>query len=157
MRFADKASCFLGKSYFDPCYPHLIEVGIGCVISDSTILTHDSLGVIADGMVKVGRVVIGNRVSIGYGSIILPGVQIDDDSIVGAGSVVISGSHVPTRSVWAGNPARMVMPMNSYCQRRAISEASAHYHLTREALLDAMRLPPCATMLVRHGRYWRPE
>ena len=37
---------------------------------------------------------------------ILPGVHIDDGAIIGANSVV--GSHVPSYTIVAGNPARML-------------------------------------------------
>ncbi len=49
-------------------------------------------------------VTIGRRVWIGGGAIILPGVEIADDSIVGAGSVVVK--NVPAGARIAGNPAR---------------------------------------------------
>ena len=47
---------------------------------------------------------IGKRVWIGSGSIILPGVTIGDNSIVGAGSVVTKD--VPANIIFAGNPAK---------------------------------------------------
>lgn len=49
---------------------------------------------------------IGDKVWIGYGSIVLPGVTIGEGSIVGAGSVVTRD--VPPWTIVAGNPARMV-------------------------------------------------
>jgi maltose O-acetyltransferase len=51
-------------------------------------------------------VVIGDNVWIGSRAIILPGVRIGSGSIVGAGSVVTKD--VPSNSVVAGNPARVV-------------------------------------------------
>lgn len=49
---------------------------------------------------------IGSCCFIGAGAIILPGVSIGDHCIVGAGAVVTQD--VPTRSLVAGNPARIV-------------------------------------------------
>ena len=49
---------------------------------------------------------IGKRVWIGSGSIILPGVTIGDNSIVGAGSVVTKD--VPANTIYAGNPAKFI-------------------------------------------------
>lgn len=49
-------------------------------------------------------VTIGNNVWIGGGAIILPGVRIGDDAVVGAGSVVTHD--VPAGGRVAGNPAR---------------------------------------------------
>ena len=49
-------------------------------------------------------IAIGNNVWVGGGAIILGGVTVGDDSVVGAGSVVTRD--VPERVVVAGNPAR---------------------------------------------------
>ena len=53
-------------------------------------------------------VTIGANVWIGGGAIILPGVTIRDDAIVGAGSVV--SRDVPAGATVAGNPARLLGP-----------------------------------------------
>ena len=54
---------------------------------------------------ELGRpVVIGRNVWIGGGAIILPGVTVGDDAIVGAGSVVTRD--VPAGATVMGNPAR---------------------------------------------------
>lgn len=49
---------------------------------------------------------IGNRVWIGAGAIILPGVTIGDGSVIGAGSVVTRD--IPAGVVAAGNPCRVL-------------------------------------------------
>ena len=49
---------------------------------------------------------IGNRVWIGSGSVILPGVTIGDNAVIGAGSVV--SKDVPENAVAAGTPARVL-------------------------------------------------
>ena len=60
---------------------------------------------------------IGNRVWIGAGSIILPGVTIGDDSVIGAGSVVTKD--IPSGVVVYGNPCVV---------RREISEKDKIYY-----------------------------
>jgi acetyltransferase-like isoleucine patch superfamily enzyme len=50
-------------------------------------------------------VVIGDNVWIGLQAIILPGVTIGRDTVVGAGSVVVSS--LPAGVLAAGNPARI--------------------------------------------------
>lgn len=50
--------------------------------------------------------VIGNRVYLGAGSIILGPVTIGDDAVIGAGAVVLQD--VPAGAVAVGNPARIV-------------------------------------------------
>ena len=54
---------------------------------------------------------IGNRVWIGGGAIIIPGITIGDDSVIGAGSVVTRD--VPAGVVVTGNPARILRPVAS--------------------------------------------
>jgi len=53
-----------------------------------------------------GKVVIGNRVWIGYRAIVLPGVTIGEGAVIGAGSVVTKD--VPSFKIVAGVPAREV-------------------------------------------------
>lgn len=49
---------------------------------------------------------IGNRVWIGGNAILLPGVNIGDDSVIGAGSVVTH--NIPSGVLAAGNPCRVI-------------------------------------------------
>ena len=63
------------------------------------------------GYTRIARVVIGDRVFVGAGAIILPGSRIGDDSIVGAGAVVRGG--VPPHSLVFGNPAKVVSDVKS--------------------------------------------
>jgi acetyltransferase-like isoleucine patch superfamily enzyme len=52
------------------------------------------------------KIIIGKNVWIGTHSVILPGVQIGDNAVVGAGSIVTK--NVPANSVVAGNPAKSI-------------------------------------------------
>lgn len=56
--------------------------------------------------VEAGPITIGKRCWIGVGAIILPGVQLGDDVIVGAGAVVTKS--FPSGSVIAGVPAKVI-------------------------------------------------
>ncbi|MGN7159977.1 sugar O-acetyltransferase [Sphingomonas sp. SAFR-052] len=57
-------------------------------------------------MLEFGRpIVIGANVWIGGGALLLPGVTIGDDAIIGAGSVVTRD--VPAGATVVGNPARV--------------------------------------------------
>ena len=53
---------------------------------------------------------IGSRVWIGAGTIILPGVTIGDNSVIGAGSVVTKD--IPAGVVAVGNPCRVLREIN---------------------------------------------
>ena len=53
-----------------------------------------------------GEVVIENNVWIGEGVVILPGVTVGENSIIGANSVVTKS--IPKNSIAAGNPAKII-------------------------------------------------
>ena len=52
---------------------------------------------------------IGNNVWIGAGAVILPGITIGDDSVIGAGSIVTKD--IPAGVVAVGNPCRVLRPI----------------------------------------------
>ncbi len=58
------------------------------------------------GWIETAPVNIGKRCWIGANAVILPGVQLDDDVIVGAGAVVTKS--FPSGSVIAGVPAKII-------------------------------------------------
>lgn len=58
------------------------------------------------------EIVVGDRVFIGMGSTILPGVTIGSDVVIGAGSVVTRD--VPPGMVAAGVPCRPIRPLAEY-------------------------------------------
>jgi len=86
---------------FDKTYPAGMHVGAETYIAfDVAILAHDT----TRRMYKHTR--IGSRCFIGARSVILPGIEIGDGSIVAAGSVVTK--NVPPGSIVAGNPAVVI-------------------------------------------------
>lgn len=52
--------------------------------------------------------VVGQRSLIGQGSIIQSGAEIGSNSIIAAGAVVLPNTVVPSKQLWAGNPAKYV-------------------------------------------------
>ena len=58
----------------------------------------------------INNVNIGNDVWIGARAIILPGINISDGAVIGAGSVVTKD--VPSNSIVAGNPAKVIRQRN---------------------------------------------
>jgi maltose O-acetyltransferase len=102
-------------SHIDYSYCFLIEIGDDVTISHSTILAHDGATKKFIGKSRIGRVKIGNRVFIGYNSLILPNTLIGDDVIIGAGSVVTKD--VPSNSVVAGVPARVIGKTSEFIAR----------------------------------------
>ena len=75
----------------DDSHAWLIEIGDNVTLAPRVhILAHDASTKLYLGYTKIGRVRIGNDVFIGHVTIILPGVTIGDNVVIGAGSVVKS-------------------------------------------------------------------
>ena len=55
---------------------------------------------------RPGGITIGNDVWIGYGAIVLPGVEIGDGAVIGAGAIVTK--EVPRYAVVGGSPAKLI-------------------------------------------------
>jgi virginiamycin A acetyltransferase len=53
-----------------------------------------------------GDTVVGHDVWLGYGALVMPGVNVGSGAVVAAGSVV--AADVPPYAIVAGNPARVV-------------------------------------------------
>jgi len=90
--------------------PQLVEIKNDCVISsDVSFITHDhSINKVTDkGSNLFGKIIIGNNCFIGQRSIILYGVELADNIIVGSGSVVTT-SFKQSNIIIAGNPARII-------------------------------------------------
>ncbi len=67
------------------------------------------------GVIKYGRIRIGERTFIGANSIIMPGVTIGKRCVIGAGSVVTKD--VPDGTVVAGVPAKKLMTTLEYAEK----------------------------------------
>lgn len=67
---------------------------------------------------RVGPVLIGNRVLIGFRSVVLPGALVQDDVVIGAQSVV---SHAENPGVYAGSPARFLKSITSLSKENKIN------------------------------------
>lgn len=76
--------------------------------------------VLGNGKLKVGRIKIGQRAYIGVNSVLLPGVQIGQQAIVGACSLV--NRNIPPREVWAGIPARFISTIDALADKRQATD-----------------------------------
>lgn len=108
--------------------PYLIRMGNNVTLAEGVLLiTHDGATRVfrnLDDRWKketglYGCIDIGDNVFIGVNSIILPGVHLGSNCIVGAGAVVTKD--VPGDVVVAGNPARIFCPVKEY-QEKAINK-----------------------------------
>jgi acetyltransferase-like isoleucine patch superfamily enzyme len=124
---------FFGKPLIDLTRPCLVEIGNHCVFTDNVrFLTHGfDWSVLREKYGEVlgstGKVVIEDNVFIGMSAIILKGVRIGRDTIIGAGSIVTHD--IPANSVAAGNPCRVIMTLDEYYKKRKgeyVEEAKAY-------------------------------
>ena len=85
----------------------LVVIGEDCFIGHGVMFTNDLLrgGPALGDKSKWGATRIGNRVSIGSNVTLLP-VNVCDDVLIGAGSVVTKDITVP--GTYVGNPARII-------------------------------------------------
>nr|WP_245592273.1 acyltransferase [Ectobacillus panaciterrae] len=115
-------NCKIYDTHIDYGHCFLIEIGNDVTITNSSILAHDASTKHSLGKTKVGKVKIGNRVFIGWGSIVFPNVKIGDDVIVAAGSVV--NRDIPSGCVVAGVPAKIMGKTSEYIEKsREIMES----------------------------------
>lgn len=99
--------CSIGRGFLLP-HPTAVVIGHGVVMGrDCTVLQSVTIGEkFADGRPPHDYPVIGDRVVIGAGAVILGRVSVGSDVSIAANSVVISD--IPSGSVVAGSPARVI-------------------------------------------------
>jgi len=99
--------------------PYLITIGNHVQITNGTkIFTHGGVWVFRNQypiMDFFGKVLIKNNAYIGNNSMIMPGVTIGNDVIIGAGSVVTKS--IPDGKIAAGNPARIVGETKDFVEK----------------------------------------
>lgn len=104
--------------------PWLVDVGNHVTVADGVkFITHDASSRLFraryDEMSrfgnKFGPILVEDNVFIGVNAVILPGVKIGSNSIVGAGAIVTKD--VPDSCVVAGVPARILMSLESYIEK----------------------------------------
>lgn len=114
------------KTFIDEQYPWMISIGSHVRITEGVkILTHDYawsvLKLVNDSNKGIilgasGKVCIGNNVFIGMNTIITRNVTIGDNVIIGTGSIVTKDCK--ENSVYAGNPAKYIMSIDEYMNKR---------------------------------------
>jgi acetyltransferase-like isoleucine patch superfamily enzyme len=97
--------------------PYLIRIGRHCTVStEVTFVTHDGgTWVFTEehpSLQRFGPIQVEDNCFIGTGAVLMPGVRIGPNAIVGAGAVVTRD--VPPGTVYAGVPARKVADLETY-------------------------------------------
>lgn len=137
-------------------YSHfwLIEIGNDVTLAPRVhILAHDASTFNYVGYSKIGKVKIEDNVFIGASSIVLPGVTIGKNSIIGAGSVVTKD--IPENSIAVGNPAKVIGAISSFLAKtkREMSEFPLfeEEYTLRSGISDEMKEMMIDTINNRYG------
>lgn len=99
----------------------MVRIGNGCLFGSKVMITDHSHGTVFDvcetaapirpdarALVSKGPVVLEDNVWLGDAVVVLAGVYIGTNAIVGANSVVTG--NIPSNTVWAGCPATQIWP-----------------------------------------------
>lgn len=103
--------------------PYLISLGDHVRVNENVqFVTHDGgvwvlrhMEEALSDVDKFGPICVGNNVHIGNNAIIMPGVTIGSNCIIGCGAVVIKD--IPDNSVAVGVPAKVIESIDIYLQK----------------------------------------
>lgn len=112
------------NSFKIPLYANLISIGENVwIASDVTFITHDVIHYMLNGLdrrrkytEKVGCINIGDNVFIGNGCRIMHGVDIGDNCVIAAGSIVTRD--LEGNGVYAGVPAKRIGEFDKLLEKR---------------------------------------
>ena len=130
--------------------PHLLTIGNHVMVTGPvTILTHDygwsvlkrKYGEILGNQKPVN---IGDNVFLGWGCTILAGTTIGSNTIVGANSVC--SGRIEGDSVYAGNPAKRIMSLKDYYEKRKSRQRDEAYTVVKEYYKRFNKLPEVEIM-----------
>lgn len=135
-KIGDRVTIFSPKTTnIDMTRPWLIDIGNDVQITEGvTLLTHGYdwavlKGVYGEILGSGGGIQIGNNVFIGMKTTILKGVHVGNNVIIGANSLV--NKNVPDNCVVAGNPARVIMSLDKYYEKRKAAQYQEAEELVR--------------------------
>lgn len=140
-----KGTAFFGNVKIDDTRPFLVEIGENCVLADgATVLTHGyDLSVLhrfyGEMFCSHGKVVLEGNNFVGNNAVILKGVTIGKNTIIGACSVVTH--NIPPNVVAAGNPCKVIMTLKEYFEKRKILHVEEAKAYALEIYRKSKRIP----------------
>ncbi|GAA5085566.1 MAG: gamma carbonic anhydrase family protein [Alcaligenaceae bacterium] len=128
---------------------HRIRIGKRCSIQDGSVLhiTHagpfnpEGYPLTLGDEVTVGHKVIlhgctlGNRILVGMGCIVMDGAVIEDEVILGAGSLVPQGKRLQSGYLYVGSPAKAVRPLTEK-EKQFFSYSATNYSNLKNTYLS---------------------
>jgi len=115
--------CVLHVTHDGPYSPG----GLPLVVGDEVTIGHHAV---------LHACTLGNRILVGMGAIVLDGAVIEDEVIVGAGTVVPPFKRVPSRTLWVGNPARQLRVLTD-AELSQFAYLAAHYVRIKQSYVTA--------------------
>lgn len=126
-----------------------IRIGARTNIQDGTVLhvtrksesRPDGLPLLIGDDVTVGHkamlhaCTIGNRVLVGMGAIILDGAVVEDDVIIGAGTLVPPGKRLEAGFLYVGSPVRQARPLTE-AEKAFLPESADNYVRLKDEYLQ---------------------
>jgi acetyltransferase-like isoleucine patch superfamily enzyme len=134
-----------GHITIDCTRPCLVEIGRNCILTDGVILlTHGYDWIVlrekfGEMLCSSGKVVLEENVFVGVNAVILKGVRIGKNTIIGAGSIVTHD--IPANCVAAGNPCKVIMSLEEYYKRRKMAYTKEAEAYALEIYLKTKKIP----------------
>jgi carbonic anhydrase/acetyltransferase-like protein (isoleucine patch superfamily) len=123
IRLGDRSNvqdgCVLHVTHDGPYSPG----GLPLVVGEEVTIGHQAV---------LHACTLGNRILVGMGAIVLDGARIEDEVIIGAGTVVPPHKRVPSRTLWVGNPARQLRTLTD-AELQQFAYLAAHYVRIKES------------------------
>lgn len=85
--------------------PDLVECGDNVLIGDGALLTAH---IVSGDRLVLGKIKIGDDVTVGIRSLVMPDVEVGDRSTIASYAVVTRGTRIPPDEIWGGIPARKI-------------------------------------------------
>lgn len=77
---------------------------------------------------------LGNRILVGMGAIVMDDVIVEDEVIIGAGSLVPPGKRLQSGYLYVGSPAKQARPLND-AEKAFLAESAANYVILKNEYL----------------------
>lgn len=108
----------------------LVTIGDDCALNEGTVLQGHSL---EDGTFKSGRIVLGDRCTVGVEAFVHYGVTMGDGSTLEADAFLMKGEDVPDNATYVGNPAREIISPQGGQRPAPLPSGPRHRALTAGA------------------------